>query len=236
MSWEAGNTDDGGMHETPRPRVSAYAAVLVVLALATTACLPAFGPGPEPASEVTTDTEVSEDAQNPEPSPESEAAGAFTAEPPEDQSHLGSATWAFPFLLDWESETRGNGGLTILSHDASSCQVSLYQNQSLGVQGDPQSTLDAFASSAEDNGATGLAVTPQPVVELRDFGGSTAQFQTELLEYTGQDGHDYTMRVSAQWFEHMELIVASSCQSADFTARSQELDEVMDGVEVQRYV
>jgi len=218
---------------TTKRLVHVRAAALLALALSTTACLPPLGPGedmsptPEPAAAPSPEREE----------PEADGGASTDASPPADQADPGRAAWGVPTPAPgWETVVFDENGIHQFRHETSSCQVTLQQNaaeNAEGATGYPDDTIDGWVGVLEaEVGEVG--VTEEPYVAVEDASGDTALFRTVALDYTGVDGEDYALRLSARWFADVEMIIASSCRAAEFTDRAGDLDAFVGLLSVQR--
>ncbi|KOX13848.1 hypothetical protein [Nocardiopsis sp. NRRL B-16309] len=224
---------------TTRTHISQWTsgAGALALALITTGCLPGFPDraetAPDPASEAPAGG-AAEQVEETSEAQETQGDGG-AVEAPADNSRFGSATWGVPVLEGWTIEVFDQNGVHQFTHDSSSCQVTLYRNRAAesSLSGGPRDTLDGFTTTLENEVGT-VAVVPRRVVEVSDFGGGTAEFESDELGYTGNDGVDYTMLLAAQWFEDVELIMAPVCPTSDYGANAGEVDDFVGSLTVER--
>ncbi|MGQ4269628.1 hypothetical protein [Nocardiopsis changdeensis] len=214
---------------TPAPATPARAvlgpAALGLLALATTACLPL--PGGDPAA-----------APEPAPAASPEAPASPTAQDttaPGGADQGGMAVWAVPVPSGWTVETFNENGVHSFTEDASGCRATLSQNMAASPddRGTAAGTVDSYIDLlGAEVGDT--VVTAQQPLGLPGPDGAVLDFETSRVDYTGNDGVDYTLTVSAQWVDDIELIFTHACESTRYPASGAGYDAFVEQLAVQR--
>ncbi|GAA1103001.1 hypothetical protein [Nocardiopsis composta] len=205
-------------------------AALIGAALLTAGCAGLPGPGGGTAGEAPAGKPSS-----PQPEQEAEEASEESAEPGGAFAG-GQAAWGMPAALgDWEMDAAGENGIYNFTRE-NGCQVTLSQNT--GAEADAEAGLtpaDAVDAIMDRTGqeVQGMSVQAGEAREVSAPDGTAVVFETRQATYTGQDGVDYTLRAGAEWIDDVELVVMTSCPTAEWDTAQGDFDEFFDETSVE---